>query len=185
VRSGHRATLASLLAIAIAGSISAPTAARTGTTPTVHAQLGPVTCNPAGTPGLRISASASVTNGTLRGAQLFVGEYQPVADPAYSPFSWTGMTLANWTSGDSWRRAVTSDTRTLDTRDAHTWNTRNHAIGLWTSTRPDSWWIVNYVVWPSGMDEVEVQWFVSCPGGTHVDGATLLPIEFVDEDGLR
>lgn len=185
MRTGLRTATAVLLALVVAAGSGGPVVgARGKVVPTLHPVITDITCNPGGEPGLSASAEGSVQNGTIRGASLYVGEFQVVNDPAYAPFPWNAMTLANWGSDDTWRRGVSSDARTLVTADAHTWNWRNHATGLWTRSEAGSWWIVDYSI-SSGSTNAASRWYVHCADGSRVDAATLREIDFTDEEGLR
>ena len=184
MRVAVRAALSAAIAVVLIVGTSVPVLSGSRPTPVVTAKILSVTCNPAGVPGLRVTASGTATGGTLRGADMYVGEFQAVSDPAYAPFPWTGATLANWTNRDGWRQGVAADTRTLDTTDPYTFNQWNHAVDLWSRSDASSWWIVIYDAWASS-SRASAEWYVSCPGGTHVDGTALREITFTDEAGLR
>jgi hypothetical protein len=180
-----RAVLAALLVVALADGAAQPVLARgQRVPPVVQASIDSVTCNPGGDAGLSVAASATVTGGLIKSASLFVGEYGAVTDPAYAPFPWNGMTLANWGNSDGWRRGTTGDSRTLVTGDPHTWNWRNHATALWTAPDPDAWWTVDYTVL-AGSEWTSARWYVHCADGTRVDAASLKEIAYTQEEGLR
>jgi hypothetical protein len=180
-----RAVLAALLVVALADGAAQPVLARGPRVPlVVRATIDSVTCNPGGEAGLSVAASSAVTGGVIKYAYLFVGEYRAVTDPAYAPFAWNAMTLANWGNNDSWRRGPTADSRTLVTGDPHTWNWRNHATGLWTAPDPDAWWTVDYTV-QAGATWSSVRWYVHCADGTRIDAASLKEIAYTEEKGLR
>lgn len=184
-----RAAVAVLLVVALAdGAVQPALAAGRPADPVVTATIDDMTCNPGGEAGLSVTASATVTGGLIRSAYLFVGEHRAVTDPAYAPFAWNAMTLANWGNNDSWRRGVAADSRTLVTGDPHTWNWRSHATDLWTAPDPDAWWTVDYTVqagFARNSQWASTRWYVHCADGTRVDAASLKEIAYTQEEGLR
>ena len=184
MRAALRPAIATAIAMLLVAGSAVPTLSGTGAAPALDGRITGATCNPAGHAGLRVTASASVTGGTLRGETLFVGEFQAIADPAFAPFPWTGSTLANWQRNDGWRRGPASDTPTLDTTDPQSYDHWNHAVDLWTGSALDSWWFVSYEA-STSTGRILDRWYVSCPSGTHVDGNHLRQVTYVEEAGQR
>lgn len=172
------ALAAAVLVVAFGGA--GPASASATTTPQVSLVLSAATCNPAGTPGIRGTVAATVTGTTMKFGQLVAFEFQPISDPAFAPFTWTGGSVATWIDEGGYKTGVASETRTIDTTNPAMWDRGNYSKDIWFGSKTDSWWHLNYSVsMTSRMTSYQVThgWYVSCPTGTIIDAATLRTIE--------
>jgi hypothetical protein len=170
--------LASLILVTVWSGTTLTWAA---TTPVVTLQLSGVACDPGGVAGIRATGSATAAGTSIRSSQILAFEFQPISDPAYAPFTWTGGSVATWIDEGNFKQTVTSDTRSIDTTNPTMWDKGNYSKGIWFGSKADSWWLLLYNVstgttrgFPSTSS---VEWYVSCPTGRIVDAATLLPID--------
>jgi len=179
-------TVAALAALAL------PSAGAQPPPPTVTATIltdSSLDCNPDGNAGLQVSAQGSTTDGTLSGAYLAVGEIGTVPSTFY-PYE-PEWSISWWTSYDSWARRTgpTTDSRTLRTTDAATWNSHGY-YEFWTGSAVDAWWEVHYNVYQSVQGQGYSDWdtiYVKC----NSDGSNQAPVRITTypawetEQGLR